>query len=150
LQWTLIYGLHFLNEISVKIIQPASLATTKGHYSPGILHEGLVYVSGQLPMKNQQPITGSVEVQALCCLENIRTILVAAGSDLGQVLTCSIFISDIDDWPAVDRIFAQVMGAHRPARIMVPVKVLHYGCALEMAVIAVAKAGAANEKNIFP
>jgi len=121
----------------MEIIQPKEMDVPKGHYSPGISHNGVIYVSGQLPITPAGSIlTGDIEEQTTCCLENIRNILEAGGSGLQSVLKLTIFVSDISDWPVVNKVVAAIMGDHRPARIVVPVKQLNYGCAIEIDAIA--------------
>ena len=122
----------------MKQVQPAGQPQPKGHYSPGIVHNGLVYVSGQLPMdlETRQPFTGSVEEQTELALRNVEAVLKEAGSDLSQVLQMTIYVSDIELWAAVNEAYARVMDEHRPARAMIPVKDLHFGTKIEIAAIA--------------
>jgi 2-iminobutanoate/2-iminopropanoate deaminase len=69
-------------------------------------------------------------------LKNIGEILKAAGSDLSRVLKMTVYISDIELWSAVNAVYARVMGEHRPARAVVPVKELHYGFKIEIEAVA--------------
>ena len=112
-----------------------------GHYSPGIVHNGLVYVSGQLPMdmKTRQPFTGSIEEQTELSLRNVEAVLHEAGSDLNHVLQMTIYVSDIELWGKVNETYARVMGDHRPARAVIPVKDLHFDTKIEIAAIAALK-----------
>lgn len=113
----------------------------KGHYSPGVVHNGLVYVSGQLPMTldTRQPVTGSIEEQTELALRNVEAVLKAAGSDLDHVLQMTIYVSDMELWAAVNKKYAEVMGDHRPARAIVPVKDLHFDTKIEIQAIAAVK-----------
>jgi reactive intermediate/imine deaminase len=123
----------------MKIIQPAQMVVPKGHYSPGIAHNGVIYVSGQLPLDADGVlISEDITEQVRCCLENMSVILQSGGSSLGQVLKLNIFIADIADWGKVNAVVAELFGTHRPARIVVPVKRLNYGCAIEIDAIATA------------
>ena len=125
----------------MKVIQPSGQPTPKGHYSPGIEHNGLVYVSGQLPMDlvTRQPFTGSIEEQTELSLRNVEAVLHAAGSDLDNVLQFTIYVSDMELWGRVNETYARVMGEHRPARAMIPVKDLHFGTQIEIQAIAAVK-----------
>ena len=125
----------------MKVIQPPDQPTPKGHYSPGIEHNGLVYVSGQLPMDlvTRQPFTGSIEEQTELALRNVEAVLHAAGSDLGSVVQMTIYVSDMELWGKVNESYARVMGDHRPARAMIPVKDLHFGTQIEIQAIAAVK-----------
>ena len=113
-----------------------------GHYSPGISHAGLVFVSGQLPMKPgaKEHVVGSIEEQTEQCLRNVEGVLKAAGSSLDRVLQMTIYIADGDLWGPVNATYARVMGEHRPARAVVPVKTLHFGYQIEIQAIAAAGA----------
>jgi 2-iminobutanoate/2-iminopropanoate deaminase len=122
-------------------IQPPNQPQPKGHYSPGIAHNGLIYVSGQLPMTldTRQPFTGPIEEQAELALRNVEAVLHAAGSDLDHVLQMTIYVSDMELWGAVNATYARVMGEHRPARAIVPVKDLHFDTKIEIQAIAAVK-----------
>jgi len=125
----------------MKTIQPAGQPTPKGHYSPGIEHEGLVFVSGQLPMdlETREPFAGDIETQTELALRNVEAVLQAAGSDLQHVVQFTIYVSDIELWGAVNKKYAEVMGEHRPARAIVPVKDLHFDTKIEIQAIATVK-----------
>ena len=109
-----------------------------GHYSQAIVHAGLAYVSGQLPIDGDGNMLGegSVEEQTRVVLANLDAILRAAESGLGQVLQMTIYLTDIEHWPAVNAAYTDVMGEHRPARAVIPVRDLHHGVALEVQAIA--------------
>lgn len=122
----------------MKTIQPADQPTPKGHYSPGFEHNGFIFVSGQLPMdlKTRTPFTGSIEEQTELALRNVEAVLHEAGSDLNHVLQMTIYVSDIELWDAVNKTYVRVMGDHRPARAVIPVKDLHFDTKIEIAAIA--------------
>ncbi len=125
----------------MKTIQPAGQPTPKGHYSPGIEYNGMIFVSGQLPMdlETREPFTGSIEKQTELALRNVQVVLNAAGSDLNHVLQFTIYVSDMELWGAVNEAYGRVMGDHRPARAIVPVKDLHFGTKIEIQAIAAVK-----------
>jgi 2-iminobutanoate/2-iminopropanoate deaminase len=116
-------------------------APPAGHYSPGVVHNGLVYVSGQLPIKpgQQAHVVGTIEEQTEQTLRNVQVVLQAAGSDLDHVLQMTIYVSDGSFWGAVNATYSRIMGSHRPARAIVPVKELHYGYQIEIQAIAALK-----------
>ena len=110
----------------------------RGHYSQAVVHAGLVYVAGQLPLvpgASEARLEG-FERQAEQVLDNVQAILEASGSSLARVLKATVYIADIAQWPRFNEIYARRMGAHRPARTVVPVAGLHYGYLVEMDVIA--------------
>jgi 2-iminobutanoate/2-iminopropanoate deaminase len=110
----------------------------RGHYSQAVVHAGLVYVSGTLPIDptSGQPVTGEIEAQAECALQNLRAVLEAAGSGLDCVLKVTVYVSDIALWARVNTVYARYFGEHKPARTVAPVNALHYGCLVEMDAIA--------------
>src|SRR5512140_2692773 len=112
--------------------------TARGHYSQAIVHGGLVYVAGQLPLVPEDPErrAGSFEEQAEQVISNVIAVLEAAGSAADRILKATVYIADIAHWPAFNAIYAQRLGAHRPARTVVPVAQLHYGYLVEMDVVA--------------
>ena len=122
----------------MKRIQPPTQPQPKGHYSPGIEHNGLIFVSGQLPMTldTREAFTGDIDAQTELALRNVEAVLHAAGSDLSHVLQFTIYVSDMELWGAVNAAYARVMGEHRPARAIVPVKDLHFGTKIEIQAIA--------------
>lgn len=124
----------------MKKVIPNSLPTPKGHYSPAIVHNGTVYVSGILPV-NQKGEAQLVEIeeQVQLCFNQIEIILKEAGSDLSHILKVNIFICDIDLWARVNVVYSKILGAHKPARIVVPTPNLHHGVAIEVDCIAAVK-----------
>ena len=127
----------------MKSIQPPDQPTPKGHYSPGVEHNGLIFVSGQLPMdlETREPFAGDIEMQTELALRNVEAVLHAGGSGLKQVLQMTIYISDIELWNKVNEVYARVMGEHRPARAIVPVKDLHFDTKIEIQAVAAVKEG---------
>jgi 2-iminobutanoate/2-iminopropanoate deaminase len=109
-----------------------------GHYSPGIVAGGLVFVSGQLPMDpaTGKLVEGGIDAQTERALRNVEVVLAAAGSSLSRVVQMTIYISDGDLWGQVNAAYARVLGAHRPARAVIPVSPLHYGALIEIQAIA--------------
>jgi 2-iminobutanoate/2-iminopropanoate deaminase len=97
-----------------------------GPYSPGVVFDRLVFVSGQ---GATDPSTGQlagldVAMQTEQVFANIRTILEAAGTDLARVLRCGVFLVDMRDFEAMNAVYARVFGDHRPARTTVQVAAL--------------------------
>ena len=123
--------------MEIKAIYPEPKQKPKGHYAPAIVYNGIVYVSGQLPMNEKgEAVLGSIEEQTALCMKNIQTILTRCGSDLNHILKVSVFIADIANWTKFNETFAAIMGEHRPARIVVPCNLLNRGCEIEIDCIA--------------
>ena len=115
--------------------------TARGHYSQAMVHDGLVYVAGQLPIDPADPERrlADFDAQARRVIANVAAILDAAGSGLDHVLKATVYVTDVAHWPRFNAIYADAFGAHRPARTVVPVPELHYGYLVEMDVIAALK-----------
>lgn len=111
-----------------------------GHYSQAVVHQGLVYVAGQLPHDPARPgavLAGDdAEAQTERALRNVEAILLASGSALDRLLSVTIYVTDVALWPRVNAAYARVLGAHRPARAVVPVPTLHHGYLVEIQAIA--------------
>ncbi len=112
-----------------------------GHYSTAVVYNGLIFVSGQLPMNHATGAveTGDIEAQTELALRNVESILIAAGSDLTRVLQMTIYISEMELWDKVNAVYARILGEHKPARAIVPVKDLHFGTKIEIQAIAAVK-----------
>ncbi len=119
------------------------LVPPRGHYSHVTVHAGVAYISGQLPLDaSGTPLADQpFDVQVTQVLDNLDQCLRTAGSGRDQLLSVTVYVTDISQWPAFDAAYAQWVGTHRPARAVACVAGLHYGAALEvMAVAAVAPA----------
>lgn len=89
-----------------------------GPYSPGMMLDRLIFVSGQ---GATDPATGTlvgpgVEAQTEQCLRNVAAILDAAGSSLDHVLRCGVFLLDMREFPQMNAAYERMFGGHRPAR----------------------------------
>ena len=122
----------------MKTISTDRAPAARGHYSQAVVHEGTVYVAGQLPIVPGEPERrlSSFDEQARRVIDNVFAILDAAGSAPALVLRTTVYIADVAHWPAFNAIYAEKFGAHRPARTVVPVAGLHYGYLVEMDAIA--------------
>ena len=110
-----------------------------GHYSQAVVRDGWVFVSGQLPVKPHtgEKIKGDIEKQAEQVLKNISEILKASGSSIEHVVKTTVYISDIKLWDNVNKVYGEFFKEHKPARVIVPTRELHYGFDIEMDVVAV-------------
>ena len=124
--------------IHMKAILTDKAPIPAGHYSQAIVHNGLVYVSGQLPIdpRTGEKQTGSIEDQTRLVLQNLSAILETSGSSLHRVLQVTVYISDISLWGKVNEVYAEILGEHKPARAIVPTRELHFGFKIEVAAVA--------------
>ena len=125
----------------MKKIKLPNVPAPVGHYSPALSHNGLIFVSGQLPIDSAtgEVETGAIEAQTELVLRNVEAILIAAGSDLNHVLQFTIYVSEMKLWDKVNEVYRRILGAHKPARAIVPVKDLHFGTKIEIQAIAAVK-----------
>ncbi len=115
-----------MSDTSHQPVQAEGLPKPIGPYSPGVVFERLVIVSGQ---GATDPDTGKlagsdVETQTRQVFRNMQAILEAGGSDLSKVLRCGVFLVDLRDFEKMNAVYAEVFGDHRPARTTVQVVAL--------------------------
>ena len=124
--------------MTIESVRTENAPAPGGHYSQAVVHNGVVYVSGQLSIdpKTGERKLGSIEEQTEQVLQNVAAILKAANSDLSRVLKMTVYVADIDLWGAVNEVYSRVMGEHRPARAVVPTGALHYGFLIEVEAVA--------------
>ncbi|MBL1101553.1 RidA family protein [Streptomyces coffeae] len=114
------------------------LTPPAGHYSHIVTHQGVAYISGQLPLApDGTRLSGEpFEVQARQVLDNVDVCLRLAGTSRQRLLSVTVYVTHITDWPAFDALYRDWIGAHRPQRAVAGVKELHYGSAVEVHAIA--------------
>ena len=119
-------------------IETKAAPAARGHYSQAIVHAGIAYIAGQLPIDPADAERRHVdfEAQARQVIANVIAIAEAAGSSRERILRTTVYIADVSHWPAFNQVYAQMLGEHRPARTVVPVAHLHYGYLVEMDAIA--------------
>jgi 2-iminobutanoate/2-iminopropanoate deaminase len=122
----------------MRFVETPQAPRPAGHYSQAVIHGGTVYVAGQLPIDpdDRDAPPGDAATQTRRALENVRHILEAAGSGLDRVLQMTVYVSDITHWGEVNQVYSEMMGGHRPARAVVPVRDLHFGYMVEIQAIA--------------
>ena len=122
----------------MKTITTPNMPRANGHYSQCIEHNGVLYLSGQLPIDPAtREIPETIEAQTALVLANVETILTEAGSSKDDVLQMRLYISDIALWDKVNEVYSQFFGEHKPVRCVVPSRELHFGCLIEVETTAV-------------
>lgn len=122
----------------MKIVSPRYEGTNKGHYSPGIISNGMLYISGQLsidPDTRALP-EGGIAAHAALALKNVERVLTEAGLTRNDVVQCRVYVTDVALWDEVNAVYAEFFGYHKPARVVLPVPALHFGCMVEIEAIA--------------
>jgi reactive intermediate/imine deaminase len=121
-----------------RTMNPAGLATPGGHYSHVSVANGLVFVSGQLPIDatGRKLTNEPFEAQAEQALANLARALTGAGSDITKLAQVRVYIVDVEYWARFNEIYARWAGEARPARAVVPVPALHFGLMIEIEAVA--------------
>ncbi len=111
-----------------------------GPYSQAVRANGFLFVSGQIALdpRTQQIVDGKTSLQTERVLENLKGIVEAAGSSLERVVKTTIFLADMNDFGAVNEVYARYFGANPPARSTVEVSKLPRNVRIEIDVIALA------------
>ena len=108
-----------------------------GPYAQAVTVNGLVYTSGQIPLKTDGVmLEGTVEEQTELVFANLKAVLEEAKSSLSQVVKATVFIKDMNDFGAINEIYAKHFGDHTPARSCVEVARLPKDAKVEIEVIA--------------
>ncbi len=112
-----------------------------GPYSQAVKCNGLIFVSGQVAIDpaTQQVIDGDVAAQTERVMKNLSAILTASGSKMDQVLRSTVFLKNMDDFAAMNAVYAKYFKAEPPARSTVEVARLPKNVLVEIDVIAQAE-----------
>lgn len=121
-----------------KIIHTHNAPQAIGPYSQAVAVNGFLFVSGQLGVKPDGQFAGAdVKSQARQSMENIKAILSAADLSMENIVKTTIFLADIDDFAAVNEIYASYFSGDFPARSTIAVKTLPKNGLVEIEVVAV-------------
>lgn len=104
-----------------KVISTSNAPAAIGPYSQAIVANGLVFVSGQIPLDpaSGQLVEGSIEEQTKRVIENLAAILDAAGSSLTDVLRTTVYLKDMGEFAAMNTVYAEYFAKNAPARATV-------------------------------
>jgi 2-iminobutanoate/2-iminopropanoate deaminase len=109
-----------------------------GPYSQAVIHAGIAYLSGQIPLDpgTGQLVDGDVAAQTERVIQNLKAVLEAAGASLDSVLKVSVFLRDMSDFPRMNEVYARYFSAPFPARSTVQAARLPRDVAVEIDCIA--------------
>jgi 2-iminobutanoate/2-iminopropanoate deaminase len=121
-----------------KVIATENAPKAIGPYSQAIVHNGLAFLSGQIPLDPEtgQIVEGGVTEQTEQILENLRAVLEACGSSLDRVLKTTVFLKDMTEFGAMNEVYAQHFSDQPPARSTVEVARLPRDVRVEIDCIA--------------
>ena len=119
------------------VVATADAPSAIGPYSQAITIDNLVFCSGQIPLKPDGTLLeGDVTAQARQVLTNLQAVLEASGSSLGQVLKTTVFLADMNEFAAMNAVYAEFFLADPPARSTVQVSRLPRDARVEIEAIA--------------
>lgn len=121
-----------------RIIHTEDAPKAIGPYSQAIRTGDFVFCAGQVPLDpaTMKIVEGDIVVQTRRVLTNLSSVLAAAGSSLGRVVKTTVFLANLDDFQAMNQVYAEFFGEQPPARSTVQVARLPAGARLEIEAIA--------------
>ncbi len=124
--------------MTVRTVHTDAAPAAIGPYSQATIGGGLLYTAGQIALDpaTGQIVEGDVVAQTRRVFANLDAVLREAGSDWSRVLKVTVFLQDMADFPRVNEVYAEAVGAARPARSTVQVSALPRGALVEIDLIA--------------
>lgn len=126
--------------MSKEIIQTDKAPQAIGTYSQAVKHQGLVFISGQIPLdpESMEIVSGGIEAQIRRVFDSLAAVCDAAGGSLDDIVKLTIFLTDLGNFPQVNTIMGQYFSAPYPARAAVEISALPKGVDVEMDAILAA------------
>ena len=123
-----------------QIINSSKAPAPIGPYSQSVKANGFLFVSGQIPLDpvSGQLVEGSIAEETLQVMKNLEAILLEAATSWDNVVKCSIFIKNMDDFSAINEVYGKHFTQNPPARETVEVSQLPKGVRVEISLIAIA------------
>ena len=122
------------------LISTENAPAAVGPYSQAVAANGLVFCSGQIPLDpgTGELVTGSIADQTRRCMENLKAVLIEAGSGLDHLVKVNVYLADIDDYAEFNEAYGEFIGTEAPARAAVAVAGLPKGARVEVECVALA------------
>ena len=106
----------------MKVIQTPNAPAAIGPYSQAMVVGDLLFTSGQIPLRADGTLNdGDITTQTTQVLANLKAVIEAAGASLNKVVKTTVFMKNLDDFVAMNKIYADTFGSHTPARATVQV-----------------------------
>jgi 2-iminobutanoate/2-iminopropanoate deaminase len=106
----------------MKVIQTLNAPTAIGPYSQAMVAGDLLFTSGQIPLRADGTLNdGDISVQTTQVLANLKAVIEAAGTSLNKVVKTTVFLKNLDDFVAMNKVYGETFGSHTPARSTVQV-----------------------------
>jgi 2-iminobutanoate/2-iminopropanoate deaminase len=124
--------------MSIKFVATDSAPKAIGPYSQATIANGFIYTAGQIALDpaTMNVVEGDVKAQTERVMANLQGVLKAAGSDLSKVVKTTVFLATMDDFAAMNEVYAKWFGEHRPARSTVAAAGLPRAVKVEIEVMA--------------
>jgi 2-iminobutanoate/2-iminopropanoate deaminase len=124
--------------MSIKFVATDSAPKAIGPYSQATIANGFIYTAGQIALDpaTMNVVEGDVKAQTERVMANLQGVLKAAGSDLSKVVKTTVFLATMDDFAAMNEVYAKWFGEHRPARSTVAAAGLPRAVKVEIEVVA--------------
>ncbi|WP_025116351.1 RidA family protein [Lysinibacillus fusiformis] len=124
----------------MKVVATTNAPAAIGPYSQGIIVNDIFYSSGQIPLTaTGELVEGDITIQTNQVFANVKAVLEAAGTSLENVVKTTVFMKDMNDFVAMNEVYASHFGEHKPARSAVEVARLPKDVKVEIEVIAIVK-----------
>jgi 2-iminobutanoate/2-iminopropanoate deaminase len=121
----------------MKFVQTNRAPSAIGPYSQAVVANGMVFTSGQIALTPEGVmLENDIVIQTNQVLKNLKAVLEEAGSSMDSVIKTTIFLASMDDFTAVNEIYAEAFGSHKPARSTVAVKTLPKNALVEIDAVA--------------
>jgi 2-iminobutanoate/2-iminopropanoate deaminase len=122
----------------LRVVETDGAPAAIGPYSQAIVHGGLVFTAGQIPLDptTGEPVAGGIERETERVLLNLRAVLEAAGASFETVIKTTIFLRDMNDFGRVNEVYGRFFEHHRPARSTVQAARLPRDVAIEIECVA--------------
>ena len=126
--------------MSIKFISTDHAPKAIGPYSQATVANGFIYTAGQIALDpaTMEVVTGDVKAQTERVMATLQAVLKAAGSDLSKVVKTTVFLQTMDDFAAMNEVYAKWFGEHRPARSTVAAAGLPRNVRVEIEIVATA------------
>ena len=124
--------------MSMRLVATDRAPRAIGPYSQGVIANGLLYTAGQVALipATMEMVAGDVTAQSEQVMANLNAILTEAGTSFSRVVKTTVFLATMDDFAAMNAVYAKHFGDHRPARSTVAAKTLPKNALVEIDVVA--------------
>jgi 2-iminobutanoate/2-iminopropanoate deaminase len=131
-------ALHFKERLNMNIVQTPNAPAAIGPYAQGVVVGNMLYTSGQIALRPDGSLDdGDIVAQTRQVLANLKAIIEAAGGSLKQVVKTTVFLKNLDDFTAMNEVYAEAFVGHTPARSTVQVAKLPRDVLVEIETIVI-------------